>query len=162
MATYKVSVGSFSQLINVTGQTNNSALVVVPAIGVQTKTQLTVIAKSIYNEVLNLTLSVTGMVTLRSTMESLFVYPMITLVEGAVISMSLSNLTQNCGDSYTIILYDPTNTTLLHSVTDSAFSYASNVNGSNLVLISYTTALATIKSNKFHVSACFFSSAILM
>uniref|UniRef100_A0A914XRM8 Uncharacterized protein n=1 Tax=Plectus sambesii TaxID=2011161 RepID=A0A914XRM8_9BILA len=84
-------------------------------------------------------------------MESLFVYPMITLVEGAVISMSLSNLTQNCGDSYTIILYDPTNTTLLHSVTDSAFSYASNVNGSNLVLISYTTALATIKSNKYHV-----------
>uniref|UniRef100_A0A914WUH5 Uncharacterized protein n=1 Tax=Plectus sambesii TaxID=2011161 RepID=A0A914WUH5_9BILA len=75
VATYKVSIGSFSQLINVTGQTNNSALVVVPAIGVQTKTQLTVIATSIYNEVLNLTLSVTGMVTLRSTMESLFVYP---------------------------------------------------------------------------------------
>jgi hypothetical protein len=151
VANYSITIGSFSNITNMAGQTNNTLKMLIPAIGVQTKTHLTVIANSIYNGTLSLNLSVTGMVTLRSTIESLFVYPTTTVMGSNLINMSLTNLTQNCGDFYTITLNDPTNTTLVNRANNTAFNYASNYNGNNTVLLSYKTDLTTINSNKFFV-----------
>jgi hypothetical protein len=134
-----------------TGENNMTTTVSLPIIGVQTQATLTVVAKSPFNEVISMSVSITGVVTKRTTMEAMFVYPTTPVLNGADIDMSLTNLSQSCGDFYTITLNDPMNATVLDSVNNTDFSTVSTVNGYNLVLLSYTTRLTTISSEKFEV-----------
>jgi hypothetical protein len=152
LASYNVSIGSFSTYINLTGLLNFNVNVSVPAIGVQTMTTLTVTATSQYNEVISTQVNVTGVVTLRSTVESLLTYPTVPLVAGSTIGMSLNNLSQNCGDFYQITLDDPTNTTVIGTANNTNFNAVSTVTGYYTILINYTTRLGTISSSQYSVS----------
>uniref|UniRef100_A0A914UWV9 Uncharacterized protein n=1 Tax=Plectus sambesii TaxID=2011161 RepID=A0A914UWV9_9BILA len=151
LVSYDVSIGSFSQFINLTGLGNFTVSVSVPAIGVQTKTTLTITAKSMYNEVLSTKVSVTAVATLRSTVESMLTYPKVPLVAGNTIDMRVSNLSQNCGDFYTITLKDPTNTNVISTANNTNFNAISNVDGKHFIILDYTTPLGTITSNQFFV-----------
>jgi hypothetical protein len=153
VVSYDVTIGGNTQSINLTGSNNFTVAVpITTLIGVQTTTQLTIVVKSQYGEVISTVVNVTGVVTKRATIESLFTYPTITLLDNTPINMSLTNLSQNCNDFYTITLRDPTNSTDLQSSNNTAFSYSPSVDGTLPVLLSYSTSLTTIYSNKFSVN----------
>jgi hypothetical protein len=138
------------QFINITGM-NTTAQVDLPALGVGSSSNLTIMAASSLGEQIVTQVTVRGVITTRAALQSLLSYPA-TVMGDQMFSMNLSNLTQGCGDGYSITLRDPTNTTDLVVANNSSFSGSSSQSGNNPVVLVYTTDLGTVYSDSQYVS----------
>jgi hypothetical protein len=164
LISYEVTLtgsATFDQLINITG-INFTASVSIPPLGVQAVSTLTVIATSSLGETLAVQVPVQGAITLRTSLEQLLSYPLTPVVDNQEFTMNFTNLTQGCGDSYSITLRDPTNTTSLLVANNSALSGSSDQDGFNPIELIYTLSLGTVYSESLSVSVRFCCSVELL
>jgi hypothetical protein len=113
---------------------------------------MTITATSVLGDQLSTQTQVHGVITTREALESLFTYPLTPVVTNAMFAMTFTNLTQGCGDGYSIALRDPANTTTEDVANNVSFSGSSSSNGYNPIVLQYTTDLGTVYSDDLSVS----------
>uniref|UniRef100_A0A914X547 Uncharacterized protein n=1 Tax=Plectus sambesii TaxID=2011161 RepID=A0A914X547_9BILA len=152
IANYYVTLAGVQQTVstNSSGAYNATVSIVLPPIGVGTSTTLTVVAISIIGENVNFSVTVHGVITQRSTLESLLNYPTAPVIAGTPINMFFSNVSvvQNCGDTYSIAYNDPVNMT---TISDGNCSAVAGTLGNNTIGLNYTSALGTVYSESLYV-----------
>jgi hypothetical protein len=166
ITSYYVTLAGVQQTVNISsGSAYNATVnVVLPPIGVGTTSALSIVAQSNVGELEALLLNVTGVITQRSTLEAMLNYPTTPVLAGAAINMSFNNNSevQACNSNYSITLRDPTNMTMISSVTNAAFSAPSFTVGNNTVALSYTSALGTVYSEWPRVRLFLFAVIFIM
>uniref|UniRef100_A0A914VFC6 WSC domain-containing protein n=1 Tax=Plectus sambesii TaxID=2011161 RepID=A0A914VFC6_9BILA len=153
---YYIEIGSFIRNISITAG-DRTGQVLVTAIGVQTNTSLTIVVTSQYNETLTLLVNVRGVITKRTTLESLLLYPTDPMAQNTIFNIQMLNVTQNCDDFNTIELHDPTNTIVIARANNSnqltvGFNTSSSYIGQNKIILKYTSSLGDVYSENKHVT----------